>query len=163
MSYLTFFHCTPSSEIYIWAMWFEHRGDGWDWGWCGRCDGWRNEESNFTRWDKINKLNMLVNTTSHLHIVAALCLRCIKDAPEVNCGESGRWTVKSVAPRPSWCRHQHKWWWVIFIQKRSIDICLPCCFCTLLSKARPRCVCKWFVKLQIVECSFSIPMGRPSW
>jgi hypothetical protein len=61
----------------------------------------RTEESNFSRGDKINKLNMLVNTTSHLHIIAALCLRCIKDAPEVNCGESGRWTVKSVAPRLS--------------------------------------------------------------
>jgi hypothetical protein len=23
--------------------------------------------------------------------------------------------------------------------KRSIDICLPCCFCTLSSRAQPRC------------------------
>jgi hypothetical protein len=28
-----------------------------------------------------------------------------------------------------------------FILKRSIDICLPCCFCTLSWRVLPRCVC----------------------
>ena len=35
--------------------------------------------------------------------------------------------------------------------KRSIDICLPCYFCTLSSRAQPRCVCSYFVELQIIE------------
>ena len=42
---------------------------------------------------------MLIYTISHPHIASAPRRRCIKDARGIGCGEGGRWTVKSVAPR----------------------------------------------------------------
>jgi hypothetical protein len=114
-------------------------------GWCGSCDESSHEalmDSKLAEVRSYHQAKHVDKTMSHPHIASASCRRCIKEAQGIGCGEGGRWTVKSVAPRGGRCddvdgmvsnKHIVNW---------SVGNRSPYCFCTLLSRAQPRCACK---------------------
>jgi hypothetical protein len=137
--YLLPIDCTHWLRVVWWL------GDGWDWGWCGRCDGWSKEQKIRICQGKIKKqqVKQVNKAIPHPHIASTPRHLSIKDAPGIGCGEAGRWTV-TASPQGRRDVGANAIAMVsdfLFI-KRSFDICLPCCFCTLLSRAQPRCVCK---------------------
>ena len=145
--------CTHWLRVVRWC------GDGWDWGWCGRCDGWSNERKIRICQGKIKKQQVK-------HVNKAIPHPHIASTPRrLSISEGERWTVKSALPRGR-CDVNANASDVsdfLFI-KRSIDICLPCYFCTLSSRAQPRCVCSYFVELQIIEGAVaSWWVQRSSW
>ena len=111
--YLLPIDCTHWLRVVWWL------GDGWDWGWCGRCDGWSKEQKIRICQGKIKKqqVKQVNKAIPHPHIASSPRLLSIKDARGNGRGEGGRWTF-NVAIRPSWCWHECKRWWVVFIHKK---------------------------------------------
>ena len=112
-------------------------------------------DSNLSRLDvrSNHQAKHVDETMSHPYIASAPRSQCSKDARGIGHSERGSWVVHIRCCREAIVmstRTQAMVGDYLFI-KRSIDICLPCYFCTLSSRAQPRCVCSYFVELQIIE------------